>query len=82
MGFALAGLLYYGPDLWFENSHFKPGQCLAYKNWGVSPKQIVGTKVKHNELFYLLKDDDKYEHMQYISRKVIDHKASRVPCSH
>lgn len=61
---------------------FEAGQCVAISNiWGINPKKVVGTKSKGQEIFYLLKDDDKYEHLQYISKEVLDNKARRVPCS-
>ena len=81
LGLILSAGLYYGPDLWFPQANFLAGQCLSHDHWGVQPKLVVGTKKKNNKLYYLLQDEDKYEHLQYISREVVEHQASRVPCS-
>lgn len=79
---ALMGLIKVTENILLSPGKFQAGQFLATKEWGVSPKKVIGTKTKNQQLFYLLMDQDKYEHLQYISRTTIEHKAYRVPCSH
>lgn len=86
-------LFFVGPHLvskyWFPTSiqqylildRFKRGQCIgALSFWGVNPKIIIGTKYKKGERFYLLRDVDKYEHLQYIRSSVVESRAVEVIC--
>lgn len=59
---------------------YSSGACLASKRWGVNPKIVIGHKEKKNGSGYLLKDHDRYQHMQYISSEQVDLYAHKVSC--
>jgi hypothetical protein len=59
---------------------FAAGTCLSSKRWGVNPKVVIGHKEGQKFSNYLLKDHDRYEHMQYISSDNVEQFAVKVSC--
>ena len=76
---------YMTPDIrnFFYGTEFSLGQCLkSPKYWGVNPKKIIGHKIINNQTFFLLKDIDKYEHLQYFSHSQLKLTSFTVNCPH
>jgi hypothetical protein len=60
---------------------FSEGDCIkSPRMWGVNPKRVFGYKIKQNESFYLLKDLDRYEDFQYISKHTVEKHAEKSSC--
>lgn len=60
---------------------FIAGQCIkSDKHWGVNPKVIVGFKVTKLKHGYLLKDMDRHEHYQFISKIEVETYAKVIMC--
>jgi hypothetical protein len=93
MLFPIALVYLFGPKVinkyWFPPSiqkfllshEFEAGDCIAARRvWGVNPKKVIGIKYKHNESYYLLKDEDRYEQLQLMSKGEVERFASKIVC--
>ena len=87
--FILGGALTVVPKSWIPieyrkyllNPKYEAGLCVrSNKHWGVNPKVIVGFKVTKLKNGYLLKDMDKYEHYQFISKLEVETYAEVIRC--
>jgi hypothetical protein len=66
---------------YFLKPKFEAGLCIkSSKHWGVNPKLIIGFKITKLKNGYLLKDLDKYEHFQFISKLEVEKYAQVISC--
>lgn len=71
------------PELrkYFVTPKYKAGQCIrSTKRWGVNPKVIIGYKETNKKNGYLLKDLDRHEHYQFISKLEVEEYAEVIRC--
>lgn len=59
---------------------YDAGVCLSSKRWGVNPKIVIGHKESKHRSNYLLKDNDRYEQLQYVSSLQVERHAKKVAC--
>lgn len=59
---------------------YEQGQCLRSKRWGVNPKKVVGYKETKKQSFYLLRDLDRHEHLQYLSQYEVNRHGIKSSC--
>lgn len=66
----------------FLSSHkFPEGSCIkASKIWGVETKKVIALKLKQGEQYYLLKDEDRHEHLQLLKKHVVERHAIKISC--
>lgn len=59
---------------------FSKGQCVRSDRWGINPKKVIGYKDQNNRSYYLLKDNDRHEHLQYISQYEVNRYGKMASC--
>tara|TARA_Y100000385_G_C12591619_1_gene424946 strand:+ start:150 stop:446 length:297 start_codon:yes stop_codon:yes gene_type:complete len=59
---------------------YDAGVCLSSNRWGVNPKVVIGHKESKSRSNYLLKDHDRYQHLQYVSSFQVEKYATVVAC--
>ena len=66
---------------YFINPKFKAGQCIkSPKRWGNRVKLVINFKDTKKKSGYLLKDQDQYEHFQYVSQIEVEKFAQVTSC--
>lgn len=66
---------------YFVYSKFERGDCLSMpRMWGNRIKLVLNYKETKSKTGYLLQDRDKYEHLNYISKVVVERYAQKVNC--
>lgn len=63
-----------------RSPQFSSGVCISNKRWGVRNKKVVGFKGTADGRDYLLVDEDRYEHSQYVSKIEVDKYSKTVAC--
>jgi hypothetical protein len=60
---------------------YAPGECIEAKGrWGVNPKVVIGFKESNASEGYLLRDRDRHEHLQYVSKNEVERYAQKIAC--
>ncbi len=60
---------------------YKTGQCIrSSKRWGVNPKIIIGYKETKRKNGYLVKDLDRHEHYEFLSKLEVEKFAEVIKC--
>jgi hypothetical protein len=75
-------LYWFHPEVrkYIVSSKFSEGECIKSSRWSVNPKRVVGHKEENRNSHYLLKDLDRHEHLQYISKIEVESHGYKASC--